>query len=432
MFEADGRNSLQSLGHFGGQLIRGFLWAVFFVCVAPVIFALYMWQTMEVQRGAMASLPQDPRLQGVLVDFNTAAFKLQDIEAWKTWAGQTEIHVDPALQALPFTATLLADQHPKGNLAWTPVPMPKGNAWVYYQLPFEQDAVRDPHFGAAFQDWIYNPTKRDVDPIGLETLNAPLQNLDTVGMQTMLSDPWFLQGLGKLAPTKDWDWNSPLLLAHAKASYNHKAYVGAARAVARMRMFVALVAAGQDPGAYMSGRDLNPVYVAKDMDPTQQPVFRQAYVEAFQGDLPRMLLLVQPLDDQTLLNTDEMREWHSRAKGAHWDIRIKIKGPASGPFITGMVEWSGYHPYDRETNTMSFTFGDFFYRSTPAVLPDAAKAQATLTAMQSFKFWEPRLRKHGIQGPQLDKARTLLIASADRLAREVKFTRRHGHVLYHD
>ena len=432
MFEADGRNSLQSLGHFGGQLVKVFLWAVFIVCVVPVIFVIYMWQTMEVQQGGMRSLPQDPRLQGVLVDFNVGTFKLADIDAWKAWANQTETLVDPALQALPFSATMLTDQHPKGNLAWTPTDMPKGGAWIYYNLPFEQDAVRDPHFGAAFHDWIYNPTKRDVDPIALESLNKPLQSLDTVGMETMLGDPWFLQGLGKLAPTKDWDWNSPLLLAHAKASYNHKAYVGAARAVARMRMLVALSAVNQSLPTYARGRDLNPVYAAADMDPAARRVFHRAYVEAFKGQLPQVLLLVQPLDDQTMLNTDEMREWHTRAAGQTWDLRIKIKSPSASPFITGMVKWSGYHPYSREASTMEFSRLDFFIRSTPTNLPTVEEAQDTLTALQSFAFWEPLLRRHGLREDQLQMAKTLLDSGSARLAREVRFTRRHGHILYHD
>ncbi len=432
MFEPDGRNSVQSLGHWAIGILKVFLWAVFIVCVVPVIFVIYMWQTMEIQQGAMRSLPQDTRIQGVLVDFNVGTFELADIEAWKVWANQTETVVDPALQALPFSTTMLKDQHPGGHLAWTPVEMPKGGAWIYYSLPFEQDAVRDPHYGAAFHDWIYNPTKRDVDPIALESLHKPLQSLDTVGMADMLSDPWFLQGLGKLAPTKDWDWNSPLLLAHAKASYNHKAYVGAARAVARMRMLVALIAAGQPASGYMQGRGLNPVYVAKDMDPTSQKVFRQAYVGAFQGTLPQILLLVQPLDDQTMLNTEEMRDWRRQIDGTTWDMRIRVKATARSPFITGMVKWSGYHPYSREASLMTFSRGDFLLRSTPTSLPAVEEAQDTLTVMQSFAFWEPLLRRHGLKDDELAKARKLLEDSAHRLAREVRFVRRHGHEIYHD
>lgn len=427
MFEPDGRNSIQTLGHWGGHVIRIGLWVVFAVCVVPVVFVLYMWQTMKLQQGAMEAIARDPKVSAVLVDFNQGSAQLSDLAAYEIWRVNPE-GVDPSLQALPFQVTYLQDRHPGGPLAWTPTPRDGGNAWMAYNLPFEEGAATDRSFEKAFNSWIYNPVHRTVNPFTVESFPTAIQGARYLSPSAASSDPWFLQGLGKMAPTRYWDWHSGLQLAQAKASYNYHAYVAAARAVSRMRLLVAADCVG---AAMLPSQDLNPIRVATNLPEAQRFAFLRSYTQSFQGQLPKMLLLTQDLGDGALLHDPRFTDWQARNGESGWQMQLHVWSVSEGPFIVGMTPWDGYHPYDRGALAMEFTYGDFFYRSSPAIRPQAKATQDLLLRMQAFDFWEPHLKAAGLSPRSLSLARELLADAARKTQQDTLLARRYGHKLYH-
>ena len=436
MFEADGRNSIQTLGHGAVQVVKVFLGVVFLVTILPVLFTIYMWQTMRLQQGALEAIAKDPSVTAILVDFNVATARPKDFQAWMGWNGNPEAKgIDPSLQCLPFQVTYLYDQHPGGPMCWTPRQLPGDNAWIYYNLPFEDDLTLDFGFNRAFDEWIYDPARRTVDPFKLDTLAFKMaEEWNSRAKYCIPKDPWYLQGFGKMAPTRYWDWHSGLQLAQAKASYNYRAYVGAARAVYRMRL---LVAQSRVNGVLPRGDDTSaeafkPMLGVRETPVSRRPQFYQTYNHAFEGKLPKMLLLTQNLGDKALLHDPRFQDYQKANGEKGWSMMVKVWAVSEGPFIVGMTPWDGYHPYDRGALSMKFTYGDILYRSTPSIEPQARQAQATLTRMQTFAFWKPLLTAEGITNPRtLELAQELLQRSSQKTSKDIKLARRFGHVIYH-
>jgi hypothetical protein len=408
MFEPDGRNSIQYVGHMGVTLVRWVCMVFALACLLPTYLVLRGWQTMKRQEAGIEAVNTDPRIERYTLDFNRVTLQPEDADAYQGFkdSGFPEDRLDPSLNSLPFTIT--------GRPA----------AWVYYNLPFDANVVVDRFYGRAKMaegvvDGPYNLVKADPLRSAVDLYDGARR------IEAIEGDPLVSTGLFKLAPTKWWDWYSSLELVQAKAAPNYAAYAGAARVTARMR---ALAAGYIQLGDKRITQD-NEVparVLALNTAPDQRTDFWLKYTQAFQGDLPVIDIEVQPLDEKALTHDPQWAAWIKQAGDDMYGITEQVQDATLGGYITG-IRLTG--------DTMGrpdFTRMDYLLNSRAQIDDASHRAQAKLQAMMTYDFWAPLFMKRGMGDPEtLEQVQRLLVEERTRLGRDVQFAHLHGHEAFH-
>ena len=462
MFEPDGRNDIQYVGHQTMTLLRWVCMAFALACILPVFLVVKGRETMKRQDAAIDAANTDPRLQTLTIDFNTPTLGTYDVAVYLAWlnlqasipeipdinnldayvadengvleskedhdsrveagrmaydravAANHDRILDPSLQSLPFTVTF------KGEAPKLPT------AWVYYNLPYHPWMVSDHYLDEGRAAGVAGPWVEPLDQMEMRQTQQAVNRLRHPDMATSsMDDPWFNQGLYKMGPTKWWDWYTGQQLLQAKASHNYAAYVGAARAVAHMRL---LVAKRTVPGIDLepTATVLVPTRVLAQLPSEDRLAFAQAYRSAFKGKLPVVDVQVQPLDGGTLLHDPTFKEWAARVGETGWRQWGEWHAITTAPFMTGMAR----HGFPMGRPEYSRT--EYLYRSAPVLNDESVAAQRALAAMVTWEFWEPLLKGEGCTSDQLDRARAIIEGTRQGLALDRQFARLHGHeVFYH-
>ena len=428
MFAPDGRNSIQYTGHLAATAVKYLCMVFALACIAPVYLYITGRQTMETQQGAIQAFNADPDIQNITIDFNAPTFRVFDANVYQAWAAENPVSdadvnsglekiMDPSLQSLPFTATSSsriiqpARAFPKENINLA--------TWIYYNLPFEQGVVHDSWQEQALAVGLAPyPFHADV----ISAYDHQLETNNLYNPEVAKWDPWMSQGLYKMAPTKWWDWYTGQELVQAKSSYNYSAYVFAARVCAGMRFLIAHQAV---PSVSAINSPV-PARVMASIPKSSRDAFATIYRNAFKGKLPVVYIQAQHLSDEVLLKQEDFAEWNARSpqnfqRYAHFTNVFE-----EGSFITGM----SLSADPKMTGRPEYSYGDFFYSSTPSLNPTAEKAQKALMALQSFEFWAPLLKAEGANGSTLSKAAELLTQERSRLSRDKHFAKMHGHEVY--
>ena len=432
MFEPDGRNSIQTMGHWAVTIIRYLMMVFAAFAVAPTVLFFVVRGSLRVQKESIYLINTDVRATGLLVDFNTASLNYKDLFDYNEFVvrERSEKHtpgLNPAHESLPFTVTYLRNVGaPGAPFRWEPFSKPLGNTWIYYNMPFEMASVFDKNFEAAEK------------VAGLWDRTIKTDFTTTSGYKRRwegvleCGDPWYHQGLYKMAPTKEWDWATGFHLTHAKASYNYRAYVSAARAVSRMRYLVAMRKIGEPvhlDSEHLRGDTLLPARLFAEVPAHLRAPFIDAYRHAFQGTLPKVILTIQPLDDSVLRKDKDFVQWLG-GEGQYQKLVGFWRPQSAGPFVTGIQTFTGYHPYDRWSNQITFAYGDYFYRTTPYAPEAAQDAQEALTKLLSPKFWTPRLEALGLGDDETLRLASTLLDTATKLTARDYRARRNSHKVY--
>lgn len=425
MFAPDGRNSLQTLGH-GVVSVAKFLITVFgILALLPTFLFFIARYKLQVQEATIMALNDPGPKSALVVDFNEATLGTYDGPLAQAWIDARYPGLNPTLRTLPFSVTLVYDR-PTG---WEPEEDPEANdrtRWVYYNLPFDQRLVEDEHFEKGIKANVWR-TGQDHYEV-LEPLAKAIKKHDLLGISAAFtySDPWWASGAFKLAPTKNWDWNSGFELVHAKSASNYRAYVGAARAVSRMRQLYACRATGLPFDITWNSETTPSWLVAKAGWHGED--YARAYRTAFKGGLPVVLLHLQNLEAKSIEHDDRWIAFKSEMRTKDLDTRadIGLRAPASTPFVTGMHLWTGYHSYGLKMGRPVFSYSDFFLNSTPEVSPDARDAQRALLQLLTDEFWFKFFPRdaHG-------EVHRVLEAERVRLGRDTHFARMLGHNAYY-
>lgn len=425
MFAPDGRNSLQTLGH-GVMSMAKFVVTIFgVIAMAPTILFFIARFKLQVQEATIIALNDPGPKAALVVDFNEATLGAYDGRIAQAWADAHYPGGDPSLRTLPFQVTLV---YRRGD-TWEPEEDPEANQrtrWVYYNLPYDDRMVEDDHFnyGIKANVWRIGQDNYEV----LEPLAKVIKQHDSLGIDAAFtySDPWWAAGAFKLAPTKNWDWNSGFELVHAKASSNYRAYVGAARAVSRMRHLYACKATGT-PFNIDWHSDTSPGRLVAKAG-WRGDDFATAYRSAFKGGLPVVLLHLQDLNGKSIDHDENWKRFKALFRTQDLDYRsdIGLRGPATTPFVTGLHLWSGYHPYGSSMGRPTFTYSDFFINSTPKVSADAQEAQRALLQLMDDQFWFKFFRPE-----DREDVHRVLEAERIRLGRDTHFSRMLGHYAFY-
>ena len=402
MFDPDGRNSIQTVGHWVWQLFSYACMALAFAALVPVYLTVRGWQTMKRQEAGIRAVNHDSRIQTLQVDLNKPVFFMEDAADYQDFKehASPEDEFDPSLRSLPFSVS------------------GANTGWVYYNLPFDANVVNDRFFGrGALEAEVTQPMNLPA----IDSLSGVVERYDTsFGAISLRDDPWVSQGLFKMAPTKWWDWYTVLQLTQAKAAGNYAAYATATRVTARMR---ALAAGCNTFGNKFIDADWSvPARIAAAVPEPQRLDFMIRYTRAF-NDLPVFEIQVQPLDKQTLLQDPEFKEWEARVGERGWSDAEEIHASVQGVYITG-IRMAGSTEWGRPT----FTRTDYLFRGKPYLDDETHAAQAALQAMLTPEFWAPRFQKLGMGDPlTLDQIEHILTTERQRLTRDVQFARVHGH-----
>jgi len=418
MFEPDGRNDIQYAGHLA---ITGLKWIMYILgifALAPTVLFFAGKEAINMQEASIRVINGDPRAINVVVDFNVPTLRLADAATLDP--PFTHRTIEPKTRALPFSVVYL------DRSGATPSPEPPGvgdkglgAAWIWYHLPFDEGMTYDENFYGAEQHWHFWHGTSAIKTGGIADLNEKYQSPAFTD-----GDPWYTQGLYRMGPTKKWDWSTGYELIHAKASFNYRAYVVAARTVARMRYLVAVRKTGgwfdPDQRAY----HYQPVWGLHDA--TDRPKFLEAYTNAFNGKLPRIVLTVQDLDEQALTYARPFRPEGRQG----WGIEYKWKAQSTGAFVTGLRDLD--HPDGKPwTPQTTFAYGDFLWRHSPYI-PDETKAvQDKLLALLNPEFWDPLLRAEGITDEDSFKmAHALLEGVRKQTLKDTRWAKVYGHRAY--
>lgn len=424
MFSPDGRNSVQTIGH-GVVSVAKFVMTVFgILALAPTILFFVARFKLQVQEATIIALNDPGPKAALIVDFNEATLGTFDGRIAQAWADTQYSGPDPSLRTLPFQVTLV---YRRGD-TWEPEEDPEANQrtrWIYYNLPYDDRMVVDEHFHHGIKTNVWRTGQDNYEV--LEPLAKVIKQHDSLGIDAAFtySDPWWASGAFKLAPTKNWDWNSGFELVHAKASSNYRAYVGAARAVSRMRHLYACWATGANFNIDWHSDTSPGRLVAKAG--WRGDDFATAYRTAFKGGLPVVLLHLQDLNGSSIDHDDNWKRFKATF-GPDLDHRsdVSLLAPATTPFVTGMHFWTGYHPYGAGMGRLTFSYSDFFLNTTPKIDPDAQEAQRALLHLMDDDFWFKFFPKdaHGAVRQVLESERT-------RLGRDTHFSRMLGHNAYY-
>jgi hypothetical protein len=425
MFEPDGRNSLQSIGH-GTVTVAKFIMVIFAaIAVAPTYLYLTSQNKLQVQDATIRGLNETGPQQAVLIDFNEATLGAHDAMIEKAWDAQADRKnsLDPGVHSLPFTAWIFN----RDGDQWVADTETNPGAYVYYNLPFDQNMVEDEGFHNGQRAGVWE----HVDYNSLPLLNGVVDNYDLTSKVFAFSDPWWANGAFKIAQTKNWDWYSGFELAHAKAAPNHRAYVAAARIVTRMRHLYALRAMGssQTPNG-LRGSDILPARAAmQSVDPDR---FAALYRQAFKGKLPRVFLQLQDFDTELLKLSPTWKPFMEiYGDDLQHNASVAMSTPTKGPFITGMFLWEGPRRYDSVHGRPVFTVLDYLFNSTPRQPKESKDAQAAMLQLMTEEFWVNAFREEGLgSGADAEAVRSVVCHERERLEHDVQFARMTAHKIY--
>lgn len=473
----NGRNSVQTLLYWPAQILRAYFFVVGVIVATPIITVFLGHEHYQAQKVVVEAYNATVPVDAVLVDFNRPSMDLMngredtfvDLEvSYRAWRAQTseQDNTDPAfyLYYLPFTVIPLKDisADPLVKHVWVPNTPGKDmkslgpifglnlsyarNAWVWAQLPWAPGAMRIAELervGGAFGD--QNPIGRRMDAVD----RALSKGYSFPNDFCASTDAFVHNGLFKMAPTKWWDWYSGQEQLHAKASYNYRAYVAAARAVTALRYYVACRKAGiqVDPKKFSrSGVWMKPGLAPFDAtnDEAKQFAFFRNYIKVFDGHLPRVMLHLQTLDDVTPLRDPKVWAFQTAGRSytpASYDpngntqyVRgsdFNHEGFPTWPFATGMhLMEPGPLSYNANYGRPVFSRVDYWTSHTPAQNATAEEAQDRMLAMLTFKLWDPIMRLEGITDAEEDI--TIILADIKAsLNRDIQFCTKWGHKVYH-
>lgn len=476
MFEPDGRNSVQYSGHL---MVRGLQIVTAIIALPAIIFAfifIYTYFQVQAQRVDFEAFDRDPKAIEATIDFNQAAFTMQDIrnslraredverekaldaqiaamekESYDDEASEFQhnqelaglkesrfgmIKLAPELSTAAFTVTFQEGKSPqdahKDFRGYDATP----TQWMYFALPFHEGIVLDDHYRLAKHVGIFDTrlsdAAQDFDIAG--PANARYTRQGNGGA----ADSWMDYGLYKMAPTKKWDWSAGRLQIHAKASYNYAAYVGAARVITRVRMAAALgkLDRHQTGNPWEGAVPADMVFALPE---SEREVFVGIYNKVFKGDLPVVHVRLQSLSDRTI----QKYMWPNR------DYDIQYGGKIVFPMDSDESgDWSDYHKWfnsmgttdyfmtglrlpksDATSGRVKHSLMDVFFNSSPSLDPDSVAAQQALRKVMTYKFWEPLLDKYGLRSIE-GQVKAIITEENEAFAYDIQFARANAHNAY--
>jgi len=375
MFEPDGRNDIQYIGHLLLSAWRIYCMILGFIIVLPWIWIYWNRLTIKAQQGDLRIWERMPRV-AVRIDYNSPGLTAGQIEDEAAWTNKTSAKgaentpgVDPGTWTFPAGLTTLVGPEHGGNYFW-------------YNLPVAAGVITD-----------------------LDRDHSAMCNL-TQGWagQPRHGDPWWVLGVWNVAPGRNWDTGSGELLLQAKSTSNYHAYVVATDVIARMRVWAAARHFGQDLSDRLAGPDgywLIPavagvciaapdvpcgelVVKAPELMPKYQE-FARVFNGVFTGHLP--VVVVQ---FQSLLTEDIPKGWVPDWAGDFVGLYCRS---SPGLFMTGLSLGAAYDP---RRGRPEWFWSDYLWNSTPTSSRDAAEAQGALLAVRKLAFWLPLLKAEGL------------------------------------
>lgn len=414
-----GRNSIEYLLHGAGTLIRWIYVAVGLAILIPVFWVVWSWDTMSYQGRALEAMNRGP-IQRITIDFNRCTLTEDTLRAQEPFtclSPFTKIGGGtgwmPAFKALPF----VINEDP---------------STVYYLLPWAPSVLRDELLsrgpGTSLLGTRFDLTSEDMVHY---RFTADPRN-----------DPWYVFGLFRLAPSKEWDWGTGPDYAFGKVAANYEAYVAAARAVAAMRVLLAGRALGVEPGylAHVALRPeaQNPVaaFYALHRVPTYPSPgpeaygpFLRAYGTDFNGLLPVVEMDLQRFDSSLWGDPDgtdrwdQFMAWHPRSgTEPRQTASGTIPGMTKDLVVTGMRK-SGD---DQSKGRPAASRLDFLLWHTPATTRSEDVIRGRLLAMLSDKTWDALL----LEDETKVLAHKILAQLRKDMAFDRRWARRFGHVVY--
>lgn len=435
MFEPDGRNSIQTIGHSAYTAFRVVCMIVGLVLLTPAVLFFTAKDKMEAQASTIQSYNDTLPTQAVLVDFGTPDLSGLD-------APYVEGGPDTFYQSLPFTMTRLKDVStsrglrvwkpvdPKSEEPWGPLYGPAlrkhANSWVWINLPFVEGQIWGWDESTPPRLWpeadgspqVYHSALRDK----LEEAFKGRHIVFRWGLDDARNDPWIINGALKLAPTRWWDWYSGQQQLEAKASYNYKAYVAAARAASAMRYWAALrlSGTGMPVGVLVCGDP--PTESASSFHPPMDLRFAAHYQRVFNNKLPKVVMHLQGF-------------YHGDIKGygATRTSSMTVSGTPAWPFVTGMhLDDGSLKPRARAWGRPEFSRRDFLLNSTPVLNDQAVEAQKALEKMLEPDFWVPLFTAEGLTDADTLNVIPQVMAKIKKdLDSDTHWARRWGHAAYH-
>jgi len=410
MFEPDGRNDIQYIGHLILKAWHIYCMILGFFILTPWVIVFWNRQTIKAQQGDLKLWEQMPRM-AVRIDYNNPGLTAGQIAAEAAWttrrcdrAVADAPGVDPATLTFPAGLTTLVGPEHSGTFFW-------------YNLPVAPGAIID-----------------------LDRDHSAMCNL-TQGWagQPRHGDPWWVCGVWNVAPGRNWDTGSGELLLQAKATANYAGYAMATDTIARMRVWATARHFGRDLSESLAGPDgywlipavagvciAAPDLPAVDLDSKTQELmpryreFARVYNEVFAGHLPIVVAQFQSLQAE-----DIPKGWVPDWAGDFVGLYCRS---SRGPFMTGLSLGPGYYP---RRGLPEWTWSDYLWNSTPSSSRDAGEAQEALLAVRDLSFWLPLLKAEGL-GDEASVAQARKILDyLDRAHREsVRTARLDGHHFY--
>ena len=402
LFDPDGRNSIQTVGHWAVMVFK--VYAYILLTIAAIPLVVFIWC-----RGTARAQAEDVRLwsampaQYVVVDFNAPDVDVQDV--LQTARRFTRLHRYPAMK----TQSGLAPELQSFPAGLSPAGVqPVG----IFQIATRWQASRDlvPYF------WYNLPVAEGVID-DLDRESSALVRVGEINFET--KDPWDLKGVWNMGPDRNWDAGSGELYLRAKATANYAAYVQATEVIARLRTWALGRSVGCDLTDDLSGSNnywlvpakailylAAPQVMAEDLEGQERALtpryaaLADRYNHLFSGDLPVVTMKLQVLDVRALAKANPysrlFRPLGSFGSVTEADTFCGLKTRAGlGPFIVGMSTGTTYDPgSDPEWSAM-----DFFIRHDPAVAPGSAEAQRALGAVCRVSYWKTRLHRLGLDTP---------------------------------
>jgi len=407
MFEPDGRNSLQTAGHFFAMGMKVFFGVLTVIILTPLAIFFWCSNTIGAQKAGV-DLWNSASINAVRVDFNTPRLDPKALEAQAAWDAK-EIWLTKdfkARQAAEVAAQRRADGDSYDLFVHTPashttVYRDTQKGWPPYLQAFPAGITTlDGEVADATYFWYNLP----VGPGVITNLNVQAwgpRHPKGMGYSNDDLDPWETKGRWNLAPGKNWDSGSAELLLQAKATGNYAAYARATRIIGTMRAWVTAKHFGSTEGpSAFTGALVNPVKAGlHTVKPARFQEYAEAYNQTFPQMLPVVVLHLQTLDDdEVYYGFGVRRDFHG--------LTTRL---GSGPFITGMTSGP---MYNRSVGRPGWRNSDFWWSSTPYVSPGAAEAQEDLNAVSRLSFWVPLLRSEGL-GSQENIAAVAAFLEAD-------------------
>ena len=395
MFEPDGRNSVQYVGHLAVQASRIFLFILAIIIVTPLVIFLWCHWTIRAQREDVRLWVSAPA-QYVTLDFNHPGVRLEHVLAQARYDTQADLYPEikiraglaPALYSFPAGL-----RTPGGLFPFEPV-FSNLQPYFWYNLPVAEGTIHD-----------------------LDREHSPM--LGGHDLDVSAGDPWKVKGVWNTAPDRNWDAGSGELYLRAKATSNFAAYAQAVDTVARVKVWVLGRSVGRDlspdltpslgiggggwlvpaQAVYFLATHGVPVHAVEARERELTPTYARLvaeYNELFSGQLPVVTLKLQVLDALALGKANPYSPlFRKNGNGGSWanDFAGLTTHAGLGPFIIGMTVGTAY---DRVRSDPSWSAMDFFWNRTPEIAPGSAEAQAALLEVSRVSYWQARLAPIGL------------------------------------